>query len=965
MAGHYFACCWIAEAVPGSPLQKLPFPVALNYANLDEFFKAIMKRKCASLVNAPSFSRISEATKDLAAPIQCASRTIIGNAHLKVDRDNSSSLDKSRERRTGEEGGFKGKAPDTNHAQQKETHSEHLPPKGQSVLERIRRGAGAHGARLKASKSMEADVGGSPPRRVPKEGHRPRTNRERKPTRDSQSPMISKLTRQPAATAARNKDKNPCLVFLDLDNTLIPTTWMMAQWRAPYSNEPFAQTVDIERERTRRINEALLVSGLFGKLDELFDELKHSLNVDMISIVTNAGSKTVEWFYLSYCIPQLKALIAKHGISIQSTERWVKKLGPPPDAAQEDDFREFYTNVKYHEFGEVLQSFVPNFTADPTLLEPESPSPASRPAVDEDVCEKQPRGTAEMEQTVENQEGMEFFDTSSNHGRTENGERGTPTTTTSTSTSGPENEESTGFDSQDQNSVEGWTENLEKATQHICSICSVQRETKPGDKNEDCDSASSGVCQCCLSPQDFNKGNNGNTPSTSSSTAVTGCAPISNQDSGRDLSIPNPLDSTENSGEHPENEASTGSRKDARQSSISSGSSNTSSKSRRSGFESRGGESGVNQSKSNKMPRIDVVSVGDQMCEITAACRLTKDYNHHVHLAKLLIICDGIEPCIEVQTPTSFVKQLEWLRIHMLQLLRNNTETLDQTGERAQWKVSPKRSNFLFSVSQPHRFAGPYPQLPSSTPEPQSPATETVAPPSAVETQGKVEMESLEDQPRRDEDSVVDYNESEDSRQGICSSLDVTTPTVAEEGGDESGLDVEKASAALLLGPGVRHVANMFDTSLATREDDSALDEKPLPATNDPERRDTENDGTIDGPQQETECSSVAPSGIAVPRHHSGNVHTTMSDPKKLGLHAIAVPETSAVMQHTSDGETQGLYGDESDGSILGDKTATTEDEKELIAGVSWQDVDHGNGHLLPADEEEENNATNLQRNGG
>eukprot|EP01068_Selenidium_serpulae_P010363 Selendium_serpulae@DN5440_c0_g1_i1.p1 len=241
--------------------------------------------------------------------------------------------------------------------------------------------------------------------------------------------------------------------------------------------------------------------------------------------------------------------------------------------------------------------------------------------------------------------------------------------------------------------------------------------------------------------------------------------------------------------------------------------------------------------------RIDVVSVGDQMCEITAACRLTKDCNKRVGLTKLLIICDGIEPTVEIQTPTSFVKQLEWLRIHMQQLLRTDTETLDHTGERAQWKVSPKRNNFLFSVSQPHRFAGPYPQLPSSTPDPQSPATEapaqTAAAVATATSSGAAAAVAAVP-------VAVTQEESPSSDEGgLHCAVETPTNTVAssgaederdemEEEGDHSDLasnhsdfvDKEKLEELLMHGPGARHVADLFHDHLAGVVTNEAQGEK-------------------------------------------------------------------------------------------------------------------------------------------
>lgn len=142
---------------------------------------------------------------------------------------------------------------------------------------------------------------------------------------------------------------NSQLVFLDLDNTLIPTSWIMDQWRT-----------SPERTLKRRdeINRKLVVGGLFDALERFFEGLKASATVPQkVVIVTNAAVKTVDSFYLGFMLPQLGAILAKYDVSICSTEVWLEVCGPVPNAANEKAFREYYTHKKLLQFRKELASF--------------------------------------------------------------------------------------------------------------------------------------------------------------------------------------------------------------------------------------------------------------------------------------------------------------------------------------------------------------------------------------------------------------------------------------------------------------------------------------------------------------------------------------------------------------------------------------------------------------------------------
>lgn len=166
-----------------------------------------------------------------------------------------------------------------------------------------------------------------------------------------QRPRCVSFNTNPHRPASRRwKQKQvPQLVFLDLDNTLIPTAWMMDQWKLAEGLPAVTLT---------SINHRLEKSGLFTALDRFFADLVSLKAPHRIVIVTNAAIKTVESFYLTHCLPQLGDLISKYKIPIRSTQCWVDRCGPVPPAYQGTEFREYYTTVKFLQFEEELTRFV-------------------------------------------------------------------------------------------------------------------------------------------------------------------------------------------------------------------------------------------------------------------------------------------------------------------------------------------------------------------------------------------------------------------------------------------------------------------------------------------------------------------------------------------------------------------------------------------------------------------------------
>ncbi|KAL8437817.1 hypothetical protein ACSSS7_000698 [Eimeria intestinalis] len=147
--------------------------------------------------------------------------------------------------------------------------------------------------------------------------------------------------------------RRPCLVLLDLDNTLIPTGWIMACWRKMQVYFGLQQAVACIR---KGLEQAELVDALRSLFDDLraLRERRHT----QIVIVTNAGLRTVQEFYLKMCLPELKELCEREKVYIHSTEHFARRVGPIPPMTEEEAFCEFYTALKYHEFDFVVQRYL-------------------------------------------------------------------------------------------------------------------------------------------------------------------------------------------------------------------------------------------------------------------------------------------------------------------------------------------------------------------------------------------------------------------------------------------------------------------------------------------------------------------------------------------------------------------------------------------------------------------------------
>ncbi|PFH36302.1 hypothetical protein BESB_044940 [Besnoitia besnoiti] len=366
----------------------------------------------------------------------------------------------------------------------------------------------------------------------------------------------------------------PRLILLDLDNTLIPTSWIMAQWCAKHCTLGPLETV-------AAIRETLYEAKFFQVLEDFFASLSSARHQEVafsqVVIVTNAGTRTVENFYLQFCLPELGELCARERVYIHSTEHVVKRLGPIPPITDEEAYREFYTTTKYHEFDFVLQRYL--------------------------------------------------------HG-------------------------------------------LRRVRRE--HLAALRRAPRAGTRRNEV-SPSDGASVGSLAED-------GDSPCASLSGVCEGPQPCSTAVSDASSAGDEGEATGSSSGEDGE----------------------------RTGGEAGGVSTGAHEGGAGAAPgsllhwpsewRFDLVSAGDQACEIMAACRVAHQAGADIHLTKLLYLNDPEDPRYLAQTPERFVAQLVDFQASLLRLLEETEETLDAQGQ-PEW-----RKTGLFSsaaVSAPSRFFVP------------------------------------------------------------------------------------------------------------------------------------------------------------------------------------------------------------------------------------------------------------------
>ncbi|CBZ50648.1 conserved hypothetical protein [Neospora caninum Liverpool] len=430
----------------------------------------------------------------------------------------------------------------------------------------------------------------------------PRTSRSLSVSREPSSPRPSRLTDQSSVCRSSSLGETldasdlsppfsltplrgrPRLILLDLDNTLIPTSWIMSQWRSKHCTLGPLETV-------AAIREALYEAKFFQVLGNFFASMRdvrnNGFSLSQVVIVTNAGTRTVENFYLQFCLPELGELCAREQVYIHSTEHVVKRLGPIPPITDEEAYREFYTTTKYHEFDFVLQRYIHGLRREHGALRRQQLSLHRRMRA-ERTGRSGPRVRSPGSSVApdgDREEGRRVF---------------------------PESP---------------WTE--DRDVERDRRGATVPSSPASAVKEDEADFSSEET----------------ETPSTEEET-------------------------TSSSGE--EHEAERGTR------------------------ETRAA-----------MPlpgdwRFDLLSAGDQACEIMAACRVAHQAGEDVvHLTKLLYLNDPDDPRYLAQTPERFVAQLVDFQEALLRLLDENEETLDSQGQ-PEWRKTGVFSSA--AVSSPSRF---------------------------------------------------------------------------------------------------------------------------------------------------------------------------------------------------------------------------------------------------------------------
>ncbi|KAL8452446.1 hypothetical protein Emag_002351 [Eimeria magna] len=410
--------------------------------------------------------------------------------------------------------------------------------------------------------------------------------------------------------------RRPCLVLLDLDNTLIPTGWIMACWRKMQVYFGLQQAVACIR---KGLEQAELVEALRALFDDLraLRERRHT----QIVIVTNAGLRTVQEFYLKMCLPELKELCEREKVYIHSTEHFARRVGPIPPMTEEEAFCEFYTALKGHqqeEEGGVAGPRSPTRSEGPPLGQTEGGPPSARRAAAAALFSKRARLSTQRETpasaaaaaaaAAEVQEGSSCSaaarcdvcsrevvpDTAAAGEDVEGGPPSYQAPCSPLKTEAPAG-------------VGGLS--LQQQTSHSCCCCAAEEaKEKPEKKRgaplslrEHLQAAAAAACVAA-------EAGGSSSPAPSPSESPRGFDPF-------------PLDW-----------------------------------------------------------RCDLISAGDQVCEIHAACRVARHFAGHIKFAKLLFLRDPEDPRFLTQTPTRFIAQLKELHASLLHVSMCDEETLDEQG---------------------------------------------------------------------------------------------------------------------------------------------------------------------------------------------------------------------------------------------------------------------------------------------
>lgn len=451
--------------------------------------------------------------------------------------------------------------------------------------------------------------------------------------------------------------RRPCLVLLDLDNTLIPTGWIMACWRKMQVYFGLQQAVAC-------IRKGLEQAELVGALRALFDDLRilRERRHTQIVIVTNAGLRTVQEFYLKMCLPELKELCEREKVYIHSTEHFARRVGPIPPMTEEEAFCEFYTALKYHEFDFVVQRYL-------NALLCQAPIPLQGASQQEEGASPSAAQSCDPEHSVQ---------------------------------------------------LEASSIPSRRSAPPFCKRArlSTQRELSAAQSAPDCDSRSNSAGGCydwCTRDAGTTNGSTRESaaaegplvggppypPPKAKEASVEPGTPASAQQQGEPCcccsSARTPTDMTDKKQSVPlslreQLQAAAVAHAHAESERKDTSPAPSPSESPR-GFD--------------PFPldwRCDLISAGDQVCEIHAACRVARHFAGHVKFAKLLFLRDPEDPRFLAQTPTRFIAQLKELHASLLHVISCDEETLDERGN-PRWV---RRGSFSqVTIVAPERLEAP------------------------------------------------------------------------------------------------------------------------------------------------------------------------------------------------------------------------------------------------------------------
>ncbi|KAL8440132.1 hypothetical protein Efla_005251 [Eimeria flavescens] len=434
--------------------------------------------------------------------------------------------------------------------------------------------------------------------------------------------------------------RRPCLILLDLDNTLIPTGWIMACWRKMQVYFGLQQAVAC-------IRKGLEQAELVGALRSLFDDLRmlREQRHTQIVIVTNAGIRTVQEFYLKMCLPELKELCEREKVYIHSTEHFARRVGPIPPMTEEEAFCEFYTALKYHEFDFVVQRYL-------NALLCHAPIPLH-------ACNQEEEGSSASRSPRAFPSEVTF------DGQTEGDGGGLPPRRPAP--------------------LFCKRARLSARLEAPSASAAAAAPAAAADAEAGSSCSPAGRCDCCSEEAQVAE-EKGKEEERQTHAAAQQAPDQLEEGAHRNCGCP-PLQQRPG---HSccwcaADESAAAKAEKKRGAPLSLREQLQAAAAVTAAAESSSPAPSPSESPRGFDPfpldwRCDLVSAGDQVCEIHAACRVARHFAGHVKFAKLLFLRDPEDPRFLSQTPARFIAQLQELHASLLHVISCDEETLDELG---------------------------------------------------------------------------------------------------------------------------------------------------------------------------------------------------------------------------------------------------------------------------------------------